>query len=310
MASPSPPSQVAGARRRWIRWTGLILGVIGLGVAVATTADDFDGSVNPGVVPSSIGAILAIVSLTSAGRSWSTLLRAGSDGRDVRGALYLSQLSKYLPAGGLIQAAGQVSMTVRGSVSASRAAVAFPIAALEIVVAGIVIGSGLALQSEVPTAARLLAAFAPVSVVVLHPAVLRTVLRLGRRVFSRVPEVDHLPEGRDILRSTFFATLNMAATSAAYVVLLSGIAPGVEWLPTFHAFSAAWVIGFLVVPIPSGLGIRESVLVALVPGLDVAVVLAASLAHRVVTVLAEALVTGANAASRRRRPRDDQKSPA
>ena len=66
-------------------------------------------------------------------------------------------------------------------------------------------------------------------------------------------------------------------------------------------FIAAWVIGFLVIPIPSGVGIREAVLVAIVPGATAAPLLAASLAQRLVAIAAELLAVVVNRALRDRR---------
>ncbi len=215
------------------------------------------------------------------------------------GALYLSQLSKYLPAGGLVQAAGQVSMSSTSTIPVRRAAVAYPIAVLEIVVAGSLLSSGLTFEAGLPLWARALAGVGPASIFVLQPRVLRYVLHLAHRVSKRVPDASDLPPSTTVARSLGWALLNMTATTIAYVVLLRSLDPDVALLTSASAFAAAWVIGFLVVPIPSGLVVREAVLVAAVPGLGAATVVAASLAHRVVTLGAEIAVTTANAVVRR-----------
>ncbi len=281
-----------------------MLGVAGLVFAVVKTAGDYDGKLRPGAAALGIAAVLALVSLLASGRSWATLLGVrGADRRDAVGALYLSQLSKYLPAGGLLQAVGQVSMSAGRSVPVSRAAVAYPVAALEVVVSGAILSAGLALRSDLPTWARVLAAAAPLAVVSLHPRVLRTVLALAGGISRRVPDATHLPTTATIGRSAIWAMLNMAATSMVFTVVVRSVAPGTAVLAVFSAFAAAWVIGFLLVPFPSGLGVREAVLLVAVPSLSPAELLAASLAHRVVTVLAEVVVTVANAVVRRRAAR-------
>ncbi len=254
-------------------------------------------------------AALALLSLLATGRSWATLLGVrGADRRDAVGALYLSQLSKYLPAGGLLQAVGQVSMSAGRSVPVSRAAVAYPVAALEVVVSGSVLAAGLVLRSDLPAWARALAALAPLAVCGLHPRVLRTVLGLAGRVSRRVPDATHLPASATIARSSVWAMANMAATSSVFTVLVRSVAPGTAVPAVFSAFAAAWVIGFVLVPFPSGLGVREAVLLVAVPSLSPAELLAASLAHRVVTVLAEVVVTGANTLARRRAGRADARA--
>lgn len=287
--------------RSRIRAAGFVAGIAGLAVAVAATADDVETSVRPSAAAFAVAAVAAIVSLFAAGRSWATLL--GVDGarrNEVVGALYLSQLSKYLPAGGLVQAAGQVTMSAGGVVSVGRAAVAFPIAALEIVVTGAALGAGLVFADDLPGWARALAAVAPLGLFALHPRLLRAVLELARRVTARIPDVTSVPPGATIGRSTLWAAANMASTSIAFTVVLGSVAPEVSAPVAFAAFAAAWVIGFVVVPIPSGLGIREAVLVVTIPGLSPVQVLAASIAHRVVTLLAEVVLTAANGIGRRR----------
>ncbi len=295
---------MAPPTRRRIRAAGFVLGVAGLAYAVVKTAGDYDGNLRPSGVALGVAAALALVSLLATGRSWATLLGVrGADRREAVGALYLSQLSKYLPAGGLLQAVGQVSMSAGRSVPVSRAAVAYPVAALEVVVSGAILAAGLALRSDLPTWARVLAAMAPLAVAALHPRVLRTVLALAGRVSRRVPDATHLPTSATIGRSAIWAMLNMAATSMVFTVVVRSVAPGTAVLAVFSAFAAAWVIGFLLVPFPSGLGVREAVLLVAVPSLSPAELLAASLAHRVVTVLAEVVVTVANTVVRRRAAR-------
>ncbi len=290
--------------RRRIRAAGTVLGLAGLVFAVVKTAGDFDGDVRPSAGAGAFAVALAIGSLLATGRAWATLLDVrGSDRRDVVGALYLSQLSKYLPAGGVLQAVGQVSMSTTDAVPAARAAMAYPVAALEVVVSGAVLASGLAVRSDLPAWARLCAAAAPLAAVALHPRVLRSVLGVARRIVARIPDATNLPAGTTILRSSSWAMLNMAATSLVFTVLVRSVAPGVSVVAVFSAFAAAWVIGFLLIPFPSGLGVREAVLLVAVPSLSPAQILAASLAHRVVTVFAEVVVNATHTVARRREAR-------
>lgn len=286
---------------RRIQAAGFLLGLGGLAIVVVRTAGEVEGTVLPGRGALALGFALAVASLLAAGRSWVALLLAGEERSELLGALYLSQLSKYLPAGGLVQAAGQVSLSVRATIPMSRVAVAYPIAMAEVVAMGMVLAAGLVLVPDIPLWARAVAAVAPVGVLVLEPRVLRVVLALGRRIWRRVPDASSVPGRRAIATSTAWALLNIAATSSAFVVLLRSIEPDVSVVGAFSGFAAAWVIGFLVVPVPSGLGVREAVLLVAVPGLEPGQLLAAALAHRIVTVLAEVLVTAANAAARHRR---------
>jgi hypothetical protein len=75
------------------------------------------------------------------------------------------------------------------------------------------------------------------------------------------------------------------------------------------AFALAWIAGFLAIPFPGGLGVREAVVVLLIAGSAVAgVVLAAALLQRATQVVAEvglAIVSG----SVEGYPRSNMRSP-
>ena len=69
------------------------------------------------------------------------------------------------------------------------------------------------------------------------------------------------------------------------------------------AFALSWVVGFLVFPLPSGIGVREAVLLALVPGASSAAILGASLAQRFLVLASEVAATVGNQVLARRERR-------
>jgi uncharacterized membrane protein YbhN (UPF0104 family) len=96
----------------------------------------------------------------------------------------------------------------------------------------------------------------------------------------------------------------MAAYAASFAVLLGDVAD-VEPLTAALAMCAAWVVGYLVVPLPYGLGVREAILIAALPGVPTASLLAASLAQRLLGIAAEAGLASTSRvwlALRRRQP--------
>jgi uncharacterized membrane protein YbhN (UPF0104 family) len=76
-------------------------------------------------------------------------------------------------------------------------------------------------------------------------------------------------------------------------VLLIGDIAHVNWLMAGSALCAGWVLGYVAIFIPSGLVVREAVLIAVltVPN---SVVLSASVAHRLLGLAAEATMTAAS----------------
>jgi uncharacterized membrane protein YbhN (UPF0104 family) len=112
---------------------------------------------------------------------------------------------------------------------------------------------------------------------------------------------DLVPPQRSILRATVQGIVAVAALAVGYAVLLGSFGPLHDpWL-VVSAYAIAWLIGFVLVPLPSGLGAREAVLVGLLHGLfPTSVLVAASVFHRIVQIVVEGLL--ALIASHRVRP--------
>jgi hypothetical protein len=237
-----------------------------------------------------IGFGLHLVALACAARAWVALFPPDADRRELARGLYTSQLTKYLPAGGLAQAASQVALSGNpGGVKA--AALRLPVFALCSVVAGATIGATLVFDTDLAGWARLLAGTAVVSVVALHRSVLATLLRWARRVVARLPEPDALPTQGEVLRCYGFALGNIAAFAAAFAVLLHDL-DDLAVPAVIATVAAAWTAGYLVVVLPGGLGVREAVILAALPDIGSGPLLAVSVAHRLLGLGAEAVLAG------------------
>jgi hypothetical protein len=70
-------------------------------------------------------------------------------------------------------------------------------------------------------------------------------------------------------------------------VLAVATDPGVDPLQAASGFVVAWAVGFLVIPVPAGLGIREAVIAVLVEG-PAGTKLVAAVMLRLVVIVAEA----------------------
>jgi len=286
--------------RRWSAVVG-ILGLAGLAVAALTSVDDIRAQALPNIGALGLALVLQFVALAFAAQAWIALFPPDADRTALARGIYTSQLTKYLPAGGLFQAASQVAMSSQNGVAA--AALRLPIFSLAAVVASATVGAGLAFDSDLPGLARLLAGLGLLAVVALDRRVIQAILRLARRVSHRIPDPSTVPPQRAILRCYLAHLVNMAAVSAAFAVLLGDLTDVDLWAAG-AGFALAWAIGYLILPLPSGLGVREAVLVATLPGLATGSLLAASVAQRVLTLISEGVLTGVShgrvAMSRRR----------
>jgi uncharacterized membrane protein YbhN (UPF0104 family) len=182
-----------------------------------------------------------------------------------------------------------------------RVALAFPVSVVGTVAAGLTLGAGIALAAELPTWARALALVGLAAPALLHRRFMAAVLGLARRFVRRIPAPDRLPSQRSILAYYVWALVGIAATAAAYAVLLRSLTDEASPTIVFFAFALSWTLGFLVVPLPAGIGIRELILIAAIPEVGAGPVLAASLAHRLLGIGAELVAAlGSNLAARRK----------
>lgn len=239
-----------------------------------------------------IAAFFSALWLYSAVQAWVALFEAPDQRSTLTGALILSQLGKYVPGGGIVQVTGMVAMSRNADVSTSRLALGLPVVGLSVVAAGGVALAGLAaIDPTIPGWIRvlfLLGVFAPI---VLWRPVMAISVQAVRRVIPRIPPPDNLPSQRAILVSGSWAAASLVATGIAYAVLVQPSYAESDLVSLTLAFMVAWTVGFLVLPIPGGIGVREAVLVWIIGG-SATLVVGASIAHRIISIGVELTAVG------------------
>jgi uncharacterized membrane protein YbhN (UPF0104 family) len=289
-------------RRRLLQTLILVVGLGAMTLVVVRTVDDAQEQVLPSVPAMVVAGLLALVAIISSARAWAALFSEFLSTRArhvvLRGTFYLAQLTKYLPVGGIVQAASQLGLAPTAGVPVRRAAIAFPVTVLGAVAACGTLGAGLVFSTDLPPWIRALALLGLALPAVLHRGAMAKVLELGRRFVHRIPSPDNLPTQRDIIAFYGWALVTNGALCAAFAILMGSVVD-VNPLSVFSAYAVSWAIGFLAVPIPAGVGVREAVLVALLPGIGAAPILAASLVLRLLSIGAELLALCGNRLVRR-----------
>ena len=196
---------------------------------------------------------------------------------------FAGELGKYIP-GGIwpVLGRGEIAFRKGGVSRATGYATTLISYAAMCVAAGAVCGAlalVLALDNRSPTWAWAVVALAPIGVLATHPAVFDRVLRFASRATRKSVSLSAPGWLRmQSLIATAVPTWLLVGLSSVLIAQ----ALGYDERPAQIGFAAvaAWIIGFLAVPVPAGAGLRELVFVGLAglsPGRAVAVAAGARL---------------------------------
>lgn len=262
-------------------------GVVFMVVAFVRTWDRSQGMPLPSPAVLLLALLAAAASPVAGFMAWSEVLHRRPT-RSLASGFFTAQLGKYVP-GGIWQAVGQVGYAVRDAIGVGKAASAFVVNSIAQAVAGLLIGALLVVTGPSLTdLQRAGVAAVTLTAALLYRPVLVRAVRLLRRWTGRGAGTGLVPSQQAILASLLYNVASLIAAGTAFALLLADAGGG--WtLGAIPAFSLAWSLGFLVVPFPAGLGIREAVLVAT---LDVtaATVIAASVFLRLLVIVGEAVL--------------------
>lgn len=269
-------------RRRLLR---IVFGLVALAfvvVALLNTWDETQGQNLPDAATVTLAGVLVVSSLLGGGLSWHALFGKGAPRRLISD-FYLAQLGKYVPGGGIWQAAGQVGLSASPELSATRVTSNLAVHGVIQLSAALTFGGFLAFNPDLPGWLRSLCLVALAAPLILHRSWMAFLLdRIGSRF--RLDRAQMTPPGqRTIVRSWLWSLLPIAGFSLAYGVMINALQPGLSVWRTGSAFAMSWAIGFALIPFPAGLGAREAALLVLVGG-SAAITVAASIILRLLAI--------------------------
>lgn len=209
--------------------------------------------------------LILLVGLLMNALSWTTILNGlGHPMPVARGAqiMLVGQLGKYVP-GSVWAYVLQMELGRQHGVARARVLVTSLYAAGIGVVSSLVLGA-FALPQIAQGHPELLWLFAllPLGLVCLHPAVMTFFANLALRVFRREP-LDHRVRFGSIAAAVGFSLASYVLYGVHLWLLSNGDVPFTEVLLMSAALSLGFTAGLFAFILPSGVGVREAILIGL-----------------------------------------------
>lgn len=268
-----------------------------------------------------VAGICAIAGMTSIGWGWRYVMRTfGAEvpmGRTIAW-YYVGELGKYLP-GGVWPVLGRGELARRGGVDRTTAYTSVALSLGMLYLAAMFTAAAFlpfALSSGSGFSAWMLCLLAlPVGVVCLHHGVLDWLIGLVSKATKREIGIEVPRWHVSLLLVARYIPTWLFIGTATYAVARS-LTPELSYPRMMFATILSWVVGFLAVPVPSGAGIRETVLFA-ASGLPKSISITTAVGARLIFVVVDVLGAALAAPFVRRRQgsvlldhHDDPEAPA
>jgi uncharacterized membrane protein YbhN (UPF0104 family) len=205
---------------------------------------------------------------------------------------FAGEIGKYVPGGiwsvlgrgELARSSGVPSATAYASVALSLGALYLAAMALVVILLPFwLAGSG---ELDVLWVLALL----PIGLAALHPRPLNWLVARAERLLRRHVDVDVPPWSASVWLVARYLPCWVLVGTATWCIARA-FDGNVGWIEVAPAAVLSWIIGFLLVPIPGGLGVREAAFVGLVSALPTGIAATVAIAAR----LSFMLVDGAGA---------------
>lgn len=287
---------------------GLVLAAIAIVFVARTLLRDWDQiadaleQAQPGWLVTA--TLIAAVGMVAIAVPWRRALHlVGGDlplGQTVA-RYFVGEIGKYVP-GGVWPILGRGALARRHGVRrlAAYGSVALSLVALYLAAMFVVVATLPALLAgDDGTGPVTVVLLLPVGLIALHPRVLGAALRFVERATKRHVDLP-LPSWRDSAVLVCLYVPAWIAIGTATWVVARALDPGAELLPVGAAAVLSWVVGFVLVPVPGGVGVREAAFVAAAGSLDPGIAAATAVAARAAFVVVDAVGAGLGALALRR----------
>jgi uncharacterized membrane protein YbhN (UPF0104 family) len=240
-----------------------------------------------------LAAVLAVVGMTAIALPWRRAIQLLGDDLPTSQAVrryFVGEIGKYLP-GGVWPILGRGELARRWGVRRAAAygsvllsLLALYLAAMFVVVAGL----PALLSGGDGTGPIAVLALLPLGLLALHPRALRLAIGVVERLAKRSVDLP-LPSWRESVGLVARYVPAWLAIGAATWAVARSLDPSAGLLEIGTAATLSWLVGFVLVPVPGGVGVREAAFVAAAGSLDPGIAAAVAVAARVIFVLVDAI---------------------
>ncbi len=282
------------SRSRLVNLVGIVIGVAGIAFVTTRILRDRDAiadamsSAEVGWLV--VGGAAGTTAMTLIGLNWLWILRHAGAATPWRRAMawyFVGQLGKYVP-GGIWPIVGQAELAHRDATprGAAYSSTAMSMVTNLLGAASVAAISGLVTPTDHRLASAAIAVLlASLFVAIAVPAVGRAIARLARRVTTRElrlpdPRWFALVIARHLPVWFAFAGMNVFA-----VVALGVDVDGPLVVELIFVTCVSWMAGFVVVGVPGGIGVRETIFISMTTAtLGAGVAVSAAVLSRVVSI--------------------------
>ncbi|MFV0526130.1 MAG: hypothetical protein ACK5RL_16715 [Acidimicrobiales bacterium] len=290
MTTTSPGDGTPHPLIRWAPVATMVIGVPSLVLAFAAAVRDLDGLRLPPTGRWAAAAVAITVFLVFVSAGYAALFSTPQQRTAAHRSFFRSQLMKYNPVGALTQATSQVALT-SAATGGSAAAVATVLSKMTTGAGGLLWGPVVAAAGAgLSPLVRVGCLVVPVGVLVCHPAVIRSVI--GRLPRVRVAD-SAIPTTAQVVRSVLLSFVGIGFAGLGFVLCNPPDSSISDGLATVAGFALTWTLGYLAIPFPGGVGVREVIATVLVAGSTAEVVVVAVI-FRVTQIVVELVLTAAS----------------
>ena len=302
-------------RKRLSGLLGFGIGLVGLGFVVRLVIRERETLAELAADGNPVWFVAALVAglagMTGIGLTWGVIVRELDRPLPLPDTLrgyFVGQLGKYVP-GGVWAVMGRGEWAIRSGVGRGAAYLSTLLSIVTTYLAASAVVAGALLVGARPVDNGLVvlgvALLAPAGLVAMHPRLFSLGLGLVDRVRRRAASSISVPAWPTSVAFVGRQLPSWLLISAATWAVARGLGVDIGGTSLVLATCTSWVAGFLFLPTPGGIGIREAVFVAVLGGDGV--VAGVALGARVVFVLVDAIGAGLSSAVAARRPQIEER---